>query len=347
MRSLVRLAARIAAAGLLVAVLTGGCRGATEVTIDLRTLTPDLRCSDLKRVSIVVAGDPDTAESHLGLGFLSADVTGTCEADDRVGTLVVTPGGSAGAVIVAAAVGPDAHCTPDGKYAGCVVARRVFTFVEHAGLHLPITLERSCLDVPCTAQTSCRDHACVDSTTDCSSGECSSPAEPVVGPNGNEVPPDAPSDAFVETGSDGPVDGPASDASDASDVVDAPASDANPANEGNACPTSPTPTDCYTMTMQCCYAGMYACGASCGPYFAFGCLGRKHCFGAFCCGMPNPMPNQIDSQCDPSGGGEYCSQNGSHYLCTTDADCPTTLPYCSGTYFSQSQGIVHQCAATP
>ncbi len=324
------------------ALAPAACRNATEVTLDVRTLAPGLKCADLRRVTIVVAADPHTAETNLENGFASAEVRASCDAEDRVGTLVVTPSGDTGAVVVAAAIDDGADCRKSAAYKGCIVARRVFSFTKHAGLVLPITLERSCLDVPCDEQNSCRAGECVSSQTTCAGGVCASAAEPVVD-GGVEVTKDGavvPEDGAVVPPPAPPGPPPPTDGG-----TDAPY-DANPANFGNTCPG--TGQDCSTSTSECCYMGDFFCQTPCtSGYYAFACLGRAHCAGQYCCALPSPVgaPQQT-SMCDPSGGGEYCGMNGGHYICTTDADCPPSKPTCSGVYAvgpSANGGHVKQC----
>ncbi|HEY8073060.1 MAG TPA: hypothetical protein VIF62_03095 [Labilithrix sp.] len=324
MPRLVRLAAPIALGLALVAALApASCKSATEVTLDIRTLTPGLRCQDLKHVTIVVASNTTDAEAMIASGFSSAEVAGTCDADDRVGTLVVTPSGDTGAVVVAAAVTDDADCRPDAKYKGCIVARRVFSFAKHAGLLLPITLERSCLDVPCDQANSCRAGECQSSDTNCGGGVCTSNADPIVDDAGNEITPDG---AIVQQdGAVIPPPGPPPPPPPA--PIDA-GVDATPGS-GNDCPTLADggTVDCYPAA--CCYMAAYMCGASCGPY-TFNCIGRKHCGTDYCCGT-DPTQGSVTTQCDPSHGVAACE----YYICTTDEDCPPGL-HCVGTYFAET-----------
>lgn len=181
------------ALGVVAASLSPACRTATQVTVELRTVGA-LTCAQVKGVAIVVARTPQDAEAKMQLESLSAEVTREqCGADPRfLGTLVVTPSESTGAILVRARVRDDAAATckpPD--YRGCIVARRAFSFIDNAALTLPISLEQSCVDVPCDVVSSCRTGKCVSSDASCSesSGRCSSGAEPVVAEDGGIVPP--------------------------------------------------------------------------------------------------------------------------------------------------------------
>jgi len=161
MHRLLRLAPNraVATSGTLVglAALGGGaegCRGPTQVTVEVGST--GIPCASLKGVSIVVARSPQEAEDRMALGSLSAEVArGVCDGA-RVGTLVITPQGPRGAILVVARVSddPGATCKPP-EYKGCVVARRSFAFVEHVAVTLPVPLEVACADVPCDVETSC------------------------------------------------------------------------------------------------------------------------------------------------------------------------------------------------
>src|SRR5688572_90171 len=91
-------------------VAIGSCQSPTQITVDVRT--HGFKCSEIKHLLIAVAGDPYEAEKRLESGFVAVDIRPTCEADDRVGTLVVTPNDSNGAIIVAASYDTEKKCTP-------------------------------------------------------------------------------------------------------------------------------------------------------------------------------------------------------------------------------------------
>lgn len=340
-----------AAVGLALIAVTGygseGCRTPTQVTIELRTVGV-LPCTSLKGVSIVVAGNPRDAEERSKAESLSAFVPrGECNADGRtIGTLVVTPSSGTGAILVRARISDaaDATCvSPD--YKGCIVARRSFAFIDHASVTLPMSLEAACVDVPCNVESSCRSGVCVTSETVCSdsTSTCDSPAEPVIGVDGGAVLPDGSS----------PVDGSTADISVADSSTDALLDalpdapyDPDAAAFGNACPTMGGPVDCNADAKVCCYMGSYFCQTTCTTgYFAFNCLGRKYCnSGGYCCGLPNTGAGTKGSSCDTTNG-QMCSQNGSHYLCTSDADCPPSLSKCTGVYYDVGMGVTRECRA--
>ncbi len=169
---------------------THACRAPTEMTVRITTEVP---CSALRGVSIVVAPDALTAEDRARTKYFAAE-TEHCDSESTVGTLVLTPGSDALAVIVVAGIDQQSNaCVPPG-YAGCVVARRRLAFVDHASLDLPILLTRDCLDVPCDTQTSCVHGNCKSSETSCDGDSCAQTAvSGDAGPSG---------DARVDTVSD-------------------------------------------------------------------------------------------------------------------------------------------------
>ena len=182
-----RAAATVGVGGILLAVYA--CRTPTEVRLDITTEIP---CSQLKGLSIVVAADSVAAEERAKSGFYAADGL-HCDSETSVGSIVVTPGDASLAVIVIVGVEkPSSSCTPP-LYAGCVVARRRLAFVEHASLHAPIAVTRSCVDVPCDTTNSCSQAKCTSSDTQCEGDSCVQTGT------------DAAEDAGLDAGGDGPV----------------------------------------------------------------------------------------------------------------------------------------------
>lgn len=331
-----------------------GCRTATQVTVELRT-TGALTCETLRGVAIVVARGPIDAEERMRLKSFSAEIPrGECGADKHLlGTLVVTPSEGAGAIIVRARISddPKATCEPP-SYRGCIVSRRSFTFIDHAAVTLPITLEGGCLDLPCDVVTSCRSGVCVSSTAECSesSGTCESIAEPVVGPTGVPMLPDgalAPEDAR-------PTDGSGGDGADS--AVTEGGKDAEAGAEAgvgsNDCPVvGGPPQDCAVTRpakggpgIRCCFVMTShfdclddaACMASDPGNPRFNCTGRLHCPGAaMCCHITNPGSG-VTSDCGTACPGKV--------LCGTAADCPSGQ-VCDGILTSSPDGSVKFCQA--
>lgn len=309
------------------------------MTVDVRTL--GFKCQELRRVTLVVAKDPESAEKSWESPQAEHDTRTSCVSDDEVGTLVITPSSTSGAVMVLASYTDQRCVAPD--YKGCIVARRRFSFIENVRLHLPITLEASCKDVPCNALSSCRSGVCVSSETDCASdGTCSTDAEPVVAADGGTVPPPAdatldipPNDHYVPPGQDGTIPDP--DGGDDA-PVDSPSGDGADANLGplgNACPSSdPGAPNCNALGQVCCRepSGVFQCTDS-------GCSGATFtCTGRAGCGQPNEYCCAMSTMNTDAGVVTYCSTDptcGTDVtLCNSDVDCtpPTTCtgpPYAS------------------
>jgi hypothetical protein len=314
------------------------CRAPTQLTVEIRTVPP-LRCDELRKVTIAVASDPEGAEGKLASEFVTAEVQEKCDGEHDVGTLVLTPSASTGAIVVAADVLGLGPCRPP-EYAGCIVSRRAFSFVEHTALVLPMSLELACVDVPCGAVTSCRSGQCVPSDADCrADGTCASEAEPVLGPDGEPIPSDAgvsPDGAPLPDG--GIVDsGP--------DVVDSAVEiEAGPLPvPTNDCPTAFGETDCVQFQAQVCcsrFGESYECADQGGCFGEpeYPCVGRKHCAaGAYCCHTATP----VDAGTMRSACGMNC---GGFILCGSPADCPGTQK-CTGTILGSQRdsGAIRYC----
>jgi len=344
-------------AAIVGAAVAPGCRTATQVTVELRTVGT-LTCAQLKGIGIVVARTPVDAEEKLRLDSLSAQVArGECGADPHLlGTLVITPSEGSWALVVRARVSDALEATcrhPD--YKGCIVARRAFSFIDHASVTLPIGLEIECANVPCDVVTSCRSGSCLSSTAVCSesTSTCESDAQPVLGPDGGVVP----ADGAIPADGGGGSDALPPDASDAAkDAADA-TTDAPPdAAPGNLCPLSSGkggPIDCSTQAsaIYCCRGpSEYGCGmpgvtpicqAANDKYF---CTGRAGCPAlSFCCGTLKSVP-PYGSACSPS-----CTTDGDHILCNGPGDCPPEKRFCNGIYFNpgvpNSGGPIRECSA--
>jgi len=303
----------IVAAG---SIVPFACRTATEVTIEITTRA---KCTDMKGVTIVVAGDPESAEGRASFPTThTEDCTPTGDTSGRIGTLVVTPGGDTGAVIVIGGFTTKAlDCKPPG-YKGCIVARRLFSFSSHAQATLPIVLDPDCVDVPCNATSTCVAKACVRSDVDCSSETCSTPDAQATVDATTPPPPPA--------GDDGPpiVDGGPDGAKDA--TGDGPFEAGVPDGGGPLPNCSPTPRRCPPTNITvcavpppaaCCYPadglGSPSCGTvgSCSAVEAC-CEGANDCGGApnfaCCANRMNPAaPTKIACgaiiECGMAAGG--------------------------------------------
>jgi alpha-tubulin suppressor-like RCC1 family protein len=135
------------------------CRTPTQITLIIHS---DVKCDQLKGVSITVAKANDVEQ------FPPATITQQCTSTAQgstIGTLVVVPRESKNeGVTIRIIAGLDHNvdeCTADNQYAGCVIARRRLPFVPHVELELPIDLRSACKNVPCLVDETCVAGKCV------------------------------------------------------------------------------------------------------------------------------------------------------------------------------------------
>lgn len=145
---------RLAAGALALAAALAGlgsCKTATQATLEITT---DLRCASLSQTRVFVTSANDEASTS------PTTETSACEATasgGRIGTLTAVPGGGDGRVFVRVVAGvdrPASECAAP-SYAGCIVARRLVTYVKSADVKVPIPLLSICKNVPCDEATTC------------------------------------------------------------------------------------------------------------------------------------------------------------------------------------------------
>lgn len=282
-----------------VALFAHGCRTPAQVTLDVTT---GVVCAESRGVDIVVAGSAHDAEERAvlltpGTRFPTATTT-DCASETtphHVGTLVITPGGSGGAVVVIAAFGSTKvdTCKLGSFSAECIVARRSFSFVDHEKVTLPVLLDPDCAGIPCNESSTCVGKKCVDSHVTCESGTCSDPGQVVPGEvdgsspllDGASTPPPPPPGPLSDAGDD------AADASDGGGVMDA-------TSDG---PLPPGTCACLDGTVctggkTCCYeSGTLSCKLSvdCANGISACCRDSQDCQSAtdVCCmNTTSPMP---------------------------------------------------------
>jgi hypothetical protein len=156
------------------------CQDPTQLTLVLST---NARCHDeLRSTAIYVGGSLESVNDKVQTSSPVAQ-TDTCNSGS-IGTLVVTPGDSHGAVVVIGGFNgkPPTDCV-EGHYENCIIARRSFTFIKHTPLSIPIQLERDCLNVPCDVHSTCHNGQCYAATISCSdNGTCTKPGDGDAGP---------------------------------------------------------------------------------------------------------------------------------------------------------------------
>ena len=152
------------------------CQEPTQVTIVITTRD---RCENLSDVSTYVGPDPIETQARF-TREVPTGVSSDCDPDGRIGTLVITPGGGSGTILVAVGVrGGDGtpaplptKCFEPEIAKRCIVARRTFSFIENKPLVLPIDLDPLCVGQSCDPASTCFKGACVSSTVVCVGTDC-------------------------------------------------------------------------------------------------------------------------------------------------------------------------------
>lgn len=148
--------------GFLVAMATiaTSCRAATQIVLDIRTNVPCATPMQWQGIA-VYSGSPGLDVESKDPSLLSA----ACEADGRVGSIVLVPNGAKDATVgirvVAGLTRPPDQCAA-AHYEGCIVARRTVTFLPHEALDLRIDLTNDCVGQACDALRTCFNGACSD-----------------------------------------------------------------------------------------------------------------------------------------------------------------------------------------
>ncbi|GAC1394828.1 MAG: hypothetical protein NVSMB47_04780 [Polyangiales bacterium] len=138
-----------------------GCRTPTDMTLHVFT---DVPCDKQRGGVAIAAGTPAEYET-IAPAAQSAQCTQVGPGRYDLGTLVLSPHADAGdriGIRVVLGVDHDVNsCTAANKYSGCVVVRRLLSYLPHTELTVDIKLPLECEDVPCDAQTTCQNKTCV------------------------------------------------------------------------------------------------------------------------------------------------------------------------------------------
>jgi hypothetical protein len=134
-----------------------GCQTPTEVMLEVST---NAQCGDL-RGTLITVGRLDEIETRPA----SAKTERCATTTGRIGSLAILPrNGDKDEFAIRVITGfyktPE-QCIKDGYVGGCIVARRVLSFVPNEMLTLPVAMESNCIDVPCGVTQTCRDGRCV------------------------------------------------------------------------------------------------------------------------------------------------------------------------------------------
>ncbi len=178
---------RLALATSLLAVsLVSSCLDPTEIIIEVST---NVACSVVLANGVaIIVGAPGADDGGINT------VTMMCSPDGDVGTLVVTPSGSAEdevGVRVMLGIGTPVEQCQAPNFDDCIVARRAIRYTPHHPLELPILLDQACIGVSCDPSSTCVGGFCQDAGgNDCDGGVCnvppaciSTPAPVLVGPS--------------------------------------------------------------------------------------------------------------------------------------------------------------------
>ena len=272
----------VSALGVVAAVVS--CQAPTELTLDIST---DAQCGlEVKTTAIYVAQSPAAADANVQSRSPIAQ-TDACTSG-TIGSLVITPGGDNGAVVIVAGFdGKSPTDCVDGNYVNCIIARRSFSFIKHTPLTVPIVLERDCLNVPCDAESTCHNGACYSSSLDCSGSSCSAigsnDAGPVDAGPGSVLQSDGAPETFPEAG--------ASDGS-AKDGGDSGTDDNDAGDAGNATDSGDGGDSVGMGTDGGAFLGLSCVMIGGGQYVVAGCDSNPTgCTTAQCCEVPPSTPS--------------------------------------------------------
>lgn len=310
---------------LTLAGVVASCRAPTQARVVVTTTAP---CAEVNGVAITAKATPRATEGAVDGGFVSATTTACVQrgAVGDYGDLVLAPGEDTGAVVVVAGYGPTRPegCKPANQYKGCIVARRAFSYIAHATITIPVSLDPDCVDVPCDALTTCKKGRCVDSRVECTESGCTGDSLPP--PGGADAGPDA-ADGAGPSDAGGDATAPA-DAADDGSAPDGGTSDGATGSgmegrciieDGPPCGGDAGATKCTGGDTCCGYGAFPVCTGG------GGCLGGTMCCdssamcgpGERCCGPQSPSSAQY--KCQPAAA---CDPTMTSVVCRTAADCP-------------------------
>lgn len=156
------------------ATLAASCSQApTELVLDVYT---DVGCDTKAQVAVAKVGS-------LG-DRVAATTSRVCDpATGSLGRLVIVPNsGDSGEVALEVRVRPDHgsadNCLAANNYLGCIVARRIVSYIPGRSISMRVDLKNPCVDTPCSETTTCvaqgLNRACIEAHVDASKcdGQC-------------------------------------------------------------------------------------------------------------------------------------------------------------------------------
>jgi hypothetical protein len=305
----------------LMVVQLAGCREATEVDLEIST---DALCADVTGTTITTGVVVEVE------GLPSRASTLDCDAaTGRIGSITIAPRDAKDAefgIRVVTGLGKDPNqCVKDGYVGGCIVARRLVSFIPHQRIVLPVLMEADCRDVPCSAVDTCRNGRCVPARVP-DPLACSDPAG--CAQDAPTALPDVSAGAGGSSGSDAAADATgAVDAKDAAADATGAAATCTPSCAAKACGDNGCSGTCGTCEAgtSCSGGGQCVCVPNCDSKIC----GDDGCGGT--CGSCDPCTTCGDGglcSCVPSCTGKKCGDDGCGGTCGT---CGGATPLCDGT----------------
>jgi hypothetical protein len=139
------------------------CRGATEISLDVRTNIACTSSAAWKGVAISVGQPGVDVESRAPVLTTTA-----CSASGEVGSLVIVPTGAndaeVGIRVVAGITRNPEDCAANG-YDGCIVSRRTLTYLPHQTQNVVVDLTSDCIGSACDVNHTCVNGSCTDTVT--------------------------------------------------------------------------------------------------------------------------------------------------------------------------------------
>jgi hypothetical protein len=331
-----------------VAGAIAACQSATGVRLVLSTNVP---CDRVQGVAIA-AGKPGETEN-------APPVTDSFQCDaGALGSIVAQPPGDKSAVaafrVVLGVSKPVGQCTPDDRWAGCIIQRRELRYLVGSMLELPIVMYERCIGVACDPRSTCASSGqCVpvrieDSSQCLPPRSCLPPGDPglSVAPDGGTLVDGAPGDGaltsdtgtMTDAASEAGTDGAALDGASQDSGGDSSTGDGGSVSDGAASDGGDAASDggSDSGSLDGGTPGLVGCGNSnCGVPGQVCCAGGggnpASCVDvAALCPLPNAGRVACDQSVDCAGGNVCCFTGGGTQcqnmpcfsrVCVSNADC--------------------------
>ncbi len=141
------------------------CLDATAIALDISTSSD---CSVVQTNAVeIAAGTPGNDSSEVTASTMQCS-------GGTVGTIVLLPSGAGDQVGIRVMLGvtvPTDDCAPP-MFDGCIVARRIVSYVSHTTVTVPIDLDPACVGNACSPLQTCLAGSCVDAGVMCTDSVC-------------------------------------------------------------------------------------------------------------------------------------------------------------------------------